>query len=1287
MPTITQLPAGIVPSPQDEVPISQNGVTRAVSVAALLSRTQPAINAPTNSLLGRVSPGVGGPETVAIGHGLAVSNGQIAATGSDHAIFPLATQLFSTDEAVLNRGGQPARLQVSALRGMFTAGTNVAIDANGVISIPTGSVEGTVTAGNDPRVTGAEQVGNKGQAGGYAPLDTTGRLPSAYLTGVDTSTAAIRGSVPGAVVRALSSWKDETRSVGDFGATGDGVADDTAAFVAGVAWLNNTKGRTLFLPAGVYNIASLVAPLAIASGATIKGAGMHRTRLVWDDNDQQLNLFTSTGNSGQRAVDIAFEDLTITGGWALKGVTSQPGNYPFLLYYVDGLTFRNVCSEYSRVMGIAARNCTVVTAQNCVVRYAGRDGINFAECANVSILNNIVEHCDDDGIAAHSDTSDPWGVRRNIVISGNRLFDCQGIKVLSARNFAIVGNVVDCCRAQGIMVNTVQADGSTTEGVAATAHGLIAGNVLTNIISRQNVDGRSSGNPGILITGSSARAGSAGSIPGEANTSTGTVIDPYPYFAVNSAQASVPTPGSFGIIVSGNLIARTLPPCNGSVSNPAGGLYAKWSDLGFGQMFTRGGWVDPHLAESDLRGDAIEIWDGVVRDVLVTGNIVRGMNSGLYVGAGTRFENIVYRGNEIVDCFSWGICINTNAILRTYIEDNLFDLDPYHKHPARGSNGTWTALGDPTCFKAQAGSGVAVRRNVLRNLCRDSDVDSSNAVAGWLFEENVLEADPIVAGGFSSQNKGVGLVRPSGGTCLIQVDSDPASASYGKVLQAGVSSATACPSAGKWLQGHYIKNAQPTITGGQIVLGWVRLTTGTGSTLGTDWATVTAPATGSAASVLTFPVPQTGSAAQWVLLGTFTAAQGGDHATVRLVANAGYNALSAQIEETVIHFATSNGGGDANGFAGASVMYRVGRAIGAPSQVKWMANAPGSSATSFSLYVYLSAWAGQSSLYTVATGTGQWLHIGTSGQSDPGTAGPAVCVPTEEWVLESPASFMSSVSVLGSMVVGAGGSNLAVLSGSATGQPVALRAQGSDLNVGVSIIPQGSGAIAAAIADGTVAGGASRGAYAVDLQTSRTASTQVSSGSGAVIAGGQNNSAGGTCSFAAGYGNSLSGNYGAAPGGASANDRGLSGRLLWASGCFGSCGDAQTVLQTMRVVSSGGGIARLTADGGAASSSNTASLGNNMSARFSGKVVARDILSGSTSCWSVEFCLKRGLSAAATVLVGQPIVTQDFYDAGASAWTLCVAADVIIGGPAITVAGAAGLTLHVVQSLFITEAQ
>jgi hypothetical protein len=135
MPTISQLPTAQAVTASDTVPISQSGSAHSVALGTLLASTQPAIIVDRGSLLGRSSLGSGGPEQINVGDGLALNASTLQATPLNPASLTAATILSPTDSAIIANGGTTARLlALSELRGLFSAGPNVAISPNGVIS-------------------------------------------------------------------------------------------------------------------------------------------------------------------------------------------------------------------------------------------------------------------------------------------------------------------------------------------------------------------------------------------------------------------------------------------------------------------------------------------------------------------------------------------------------------------------------------------------------------------------------------------------------------------------------------------------------------------------------------------------------------------------------------------------------------------------------------------------------------------------------------------------------------------------------------------------------------------------------------------------------------------------------------------------------------------------------------------------------------------------------------------------------------------------------------------------
>ncbi|MCS6890389.1 MAG: hypothetical protein N2588_11055 [Rhodovarius sp.] len=308
--------------------------------------------------------------------------------------------------------------------------------------------------------------------------------------------------------------------------------------------------------------------------------------------------------------------------------------------------------------------------------------------------------------------------------------------------------------------------------------------------------------------------------------------------------------------------------------------------------------------------------------------------------------------------------------------------------------------------------------------------------------------------------------------------------------------------------------------------------------------------------------------------------------------------------------------------------------------------------------------------------------------------------------------------------------NTVQVSGAATGNPAAVgwRAAGADAHVAAVIgQPRGQGALLAQFPDGTAAGGAVRGAQAVDLQLLRSSPSQVASGAQAVLAGGQNNTASGnqavvgggsgntasgatstvagginnvasatSATIAGGTNNTVSQQRSWCPGGERSTSRANSGRGAWAAGRFATDGDAQAGEFVLRASSTGNAAVRLTSDGQAPSANNTLNLPNNGTYRLSLLVVAQQTAgsagtAGDCAAWTVDVLIRRGANAAATVLVGGHArqadgslaavtagapLPPDQCDAAAAAWRISVAADTSQGGLALSATGEANKTIR-----------
>ncbi len=242
MPTIKQLPQAAQVAATDQVPLSQGGVTRGAQIGTLLASTQPRITLAPAALLGRVSPVVGGPEAVGVGPGLAMSGGALAATAADHLTLPAAAALSPGDEVLVNSGAAPRRMPATALRGLFTAGPGVQINASGVITAPNSGTQGP-----------------KGDPGPPGPAVT--------------DASALPVTAAGApVARNLASRAADQVNARDFGAALDDAADDTAALSTALGAARGAA-RPVTLPSGTARVQT---PIAGMTGR-LTGEGQVRT--------------------------------------------------------------------------------------------------------------------------------------------------------------------------------------------------------------------------------------------------------------------------------------------------------------------------------------------------------------------------------------------------------------------------------------------------------------------------------------------------------------------------------------------------------------------------------------------------------------------------------------------------------------------------------------------------------------------------------------------------------------------------------------------------------------------------------------------------------------------------------------------------------------------------------------------------------------------------------------------------------------------------------------------------
>lgn len=713
------------------------------------------------------------------------------------------------------------------------------------------------------RVPSAVVLGTMATQNANAVAITGGTIGASVTLGaLSLNAALVTANEANAVARATAQIQGEEIHLMDLlgGQHPDGQACATA-FLHCLALATARPGSTIFLPTGTVDLSGLSAATGamaaiIPQQTRVKGSGINETIVIWNDNGG-FNLFGSAGarqpNVNNYVTDITLEDFTVRGSWATNG-PAVTGGYPIQMTGVAGLRIRRMCVEFSRIMSIVGRACYDVQVNDCVVRYGARDGINMQTCSLVIITGNTVRYVDDNAISVSSENvDDALTVRRNIIVDNNCIFCTSGILAQGPRIASISNNVIEFSIQQAIGCNS-KASGN---GSIASEACVIANNIISTVINRFYIDGLSNGCNGIALGDSAARAGGAPAIPGENVVSTGAIVPYEAYFQSNSSSSAVATGGGRSYIVTGNVIATTIPACDGTVTatGGTGTTYRSWTDLGFGdpvaqnRFINRAGWINPVLPQVAYRMVGINFSGaGVIRNAEISNNIIRGVLNGIGLNNSGIMGDIRIRGNQIADCNGAdvaGIAIVPGSLTlgRIFIEDNLLDIDPKLIAPGRGTPpGTWQYAA--TCFGILIQTGgtalsVIMRRNTARNCYSATSI---NTPAQTEAADNFVECNPAndptgSLNGWSPLNYGIG--NPGGlasGWTVRQVDGNPESSTYGQVLDSTVNIALTVPTAGYYESGARVWSqvAGPDAHG-NLLLGWSRLTTGSSNVLGTDW--------------------------------------------------------------------------------------------------------------------------------------------------------------------------------------------------------------------------------------------------------------------------------------------------------------------------------------------------------------------------------------------------------------------------------------------------------------------
>lgn len=244
--------------------------------------------------------------------------------------------------------------------------------------------------------------------------------------------------------RKLNEWV----SVKDFGAAGNGVADDTAAIQAAINSLPTTGG-TIDFPLGIYKVSSGITVLN-RSNVRLLGRGFSGSYDTFDAGVTILGT-SSAGFTVTNGVGVTFENL-------------QLRNFNTALSFVASLGFRVFnCNLRNNQVGLTATGNGVGTIKDCFVRDNTLVGLRLLASSG----DTIITGCD---------------------IGGNAInvLACTG-------NVQIHHNHIFSSKNSGFGVG-VWVDGANVDADSVIRRVLISGNLLANNDIQVKVTGSSSSN-------------------------------------------------------------------------------------------------------------------------------------------------------------------------------------------------------------------------------------------------------------------------------------------------------------------------------------------------------------------------------------------------------------------------------------------------------------------------------------------------------------------------------------------------------------------------------------------------------------------------------------------------------------------------------------------------------------------------------------------------------------------------------------------------------------------------
>ena len=286
----------------------------------------------------------------------------------------------------------------------------------------------------------------------------------------------------GATQRTVQDKLRDTVSVKDFGATGDGVTDDTAAIQAGIGSLA-ASGGMIYFPRGDYKTTAVV---TVGGDETnLRGAGIGATRLIPSTLGQVCVAFAKTG--GGILSHCSISDMDVSPAVLIGDCITVSDHYWFTaerlrlsVTFDTGINIFNGSTSYIAVLRDIFTN-------------GGAVGVRLGEDGTGDLQNVFLYNC-------HLDTASD---------SGLRVANCGGLMWIGGEalfcNRSVIMEPAAGQRIKGVFMQGLFLDTAANECLRiafSPATGRVSGVSLSNVSLNFSTAGT-----GVVIAGPSADPG------------------------------------------------------------------------------------------------------------------------------------------------------------------------------------------------------------------------------------------------------------------------------------------------------------------------------------------------------------------------------------------------------------------------------------------------------------------------------------------------------------------------------------------------------------------------------------------------------------------------------------------------------------------------------------------------------------------------------------------------------------------------------------------------------------